>query len=193
MRKLLRALAVPLVVAGFGCRRTGRGSTRGPGGDAPPPVVTPWPGTHLAVMLYVDTVQNLHPKYGVLPTVGCSRTNFFKRGNGVVFRVWGIESSTGLILAPTNVKYAYVKIPGQPNLKLTFGKHGAKPDSPWFWTAAWDVAPDYPLGVVAFQVVFKTQLNKFGIFDQSALAADVPTDHRPVGRRARSCAAVLKS
>lgn len=139
----------------------------------PPPVQ----GKQLAVMLYADTVQNSHPKYGVVPQVGCSITNLFRRGNGVVFRVWGIEAKTGLALTPDNVKYAYVSLPNpadatQPTLmKLAYGAHGKGDAARSFWTAAWDVAPTYPLGVVPFKIVFKTKANKLGVFNQLGTSA----------------------
>ena len=138
---------------------------------------TPVQGSHMDVMLYVDTVQSTHPKYGVNPAIGCSITNYFQRGNGVVFRVWGVETSTGNALTTSNVKYAYVKVPNPANaasptiIKLNYGAHGTGATARAYWTAAWDVAPDYPLGVVPFRVVFRTVANKFGQFDQNYLPA----------------------
>ncbi len=92
-----------------------------PAGAQAPPTPNPFPGAKHQVFLYVDTVQNSHPKNpAVTPTVGCTQTNFFRRGQGVVFRAWGVETKTGEALTPDNVRYFYVTIPGQPNLKLSF-------------------------------------------------------------------------
>jgi hypothetical protein len=82
-----------------------------------------------------------------------------------VFRIWGTEAPTGSILSTENVKYAYVKIPGQPNLKLNWGAHGATSNRVWFWTAAWIIPKNYPLGTAATQIVFKTENNTFGRYD----------------------------
>lgn len=135
----------------------------------PPPVQ----GNHVDVLLSVDTVQDSHPTYGTIPAVGCSETNMFQQGNGVVFRVWGVETNTGDALTSANVKYAYVKLPNPANaasptiIKLAYGAHGTVS----YWTAAWNVPLNYPLGVVPFRVVFRTTAYKFGEFDQSKLPA----------------------
>lgn len=140
----------------------------------PAPGENPWPGRQLPVLLHVDTVTASpgESKYGVSYPKRCTWTNLFRRGEGAVFRVWGIEASTGKVLTPSAVKYAYVKIPGQPNLKLRFGPHGRTADAPWFWAARWDIPLDYPLGQVEFRVVIKTKLNNFGIWDQPKVFGD---------------------
>ena len=158
MKKLLTLTVAVLAAGAFGANALA---------DNPPPA-TPYPATHVDVLLYVDTVTSSRsvPK----PTNTCSQTNFFPQGTRVVFRMWGAETTAGAVLSPDNIKYAYVKIAGQPNLKLTFSKHGTLATSPSFWTAAWAIPADYPLGAVAYRVVVKTKANKFGIFDPSALA-----------------------
>ena len=117
------------------------------------------------VFLYVDTVNGTRPSGAKPRPVGCTQTNYFARGEQVVFRSWGSEAAKGDILSSENVKYAYVKIPGQPNLKLNWGAHGAPTNRVWFWSNAWIVPKNYPLGTAATQIVFKTESNKFGRFD----------------------------
>jgi hypothetical protein len=118
------------------------------------------------VFLYVDTVAGTRPASGVKPRpVGCSQSNYFVRGEQVVWRIWGSEAATGDILSAENVKYAYVKVPGQPNMRLNWGAHGATSNRVWFWTAAWVIPKDYPLGTARTQIVFKTEANTFGRFD----------------------------
>ena len=120
----------------------------------------------LNMFLYVDTVNGTRPAPGTAPRpVGCSHTNTFKRGEQVVFRVWGSLADTGEILSNANVKYAYVKTPGLPNLKLNWGGHGAATNRVWFWANAYLVPADYPLGNVTARIVFKTEDNKFGFYD----------------------------
>lgn len=128
----------------------------------------PFPGKKLDVFIYADTVTSSQSK--PTPAKVCSQTNFFTKGARVVFRMWGNEATTGLALTTDNVKYAYVKIAGQPNLKLTFGKHGKLATSPWFWSAAWAIPADYPIGAVSWRIVVKTKANKFGTFDPAALS-----------------------
>lgn len=117
------------------------------------------------VFLYVDTVNGSRPSGAKPRPISCTQTNYFARGEQVVFRIWGSEAATGDILSTENVKYAYVKIPGQPNLKLNWGPHGAATNRVWFWTAAWIVPKGYPLGTAMTQVVFKTESNTFGRYD----------------------------
>jgi hypothetical protein len=123
------------------------------------------PPKKLDVFLYVDTVNGTRPAGAKPRPIGCTQTNYFQRGEQAVFRVWGTEAATGDILSTENVKYAYVKIPGQPNLKLNWGAHGAVTNRVWFWTAAWNVPKGYPLGSAPTQIVFKTESNKIGRFD----------------------------
>jgi hypothetical protein len=120
----------------------------------------------IPVFLYVDTVNGTRPAPGTPPRpVGCTQTNNFKRGEQVVFRIWGSVADTGAILNTEIVKYAYVKLPGVPNMKLNWGAHGAQSNRVWFWTVPWIVPADYPLGAVTARIVFKTDENKFGLYD----------------------------
>ena len=120
----------------------------------------------LNVFLYVDTVNGSRPAPGTKPRpVGCTQWTNWKRGEQIVFRIWGSVADTGAILNTENVKYAYVSVPGQPNLKLNWGAHGAQTNRVWFWTAAWVVPADYPLGSLKARIVFKTEANKFGLYD----------------------------
>ena len=111
----------------------------------------------LAVFLYVDTVNGTRPVGAKPRPIGCTQTNTFKRGEQVVFRTWGTEATTGAILSTENVKYAYVKLAGQPNMKLNWGAHGATTNRVWFWTTPWIVPADYPLGALTARIVFKTE------------------------------------
>jgi hypothetical protein len=121
----------------------------------------------IPVPVYADTVSS--SRGDVRLSRVCTQTNMFPRKARVVFRAWAMDSSTGKPLSPLEIKYAYVKIPGQPNLGLTFGAHGTAPNQVKFWSAAWAIPADYPLGVVPFRIVFKTEGGQFGIFQQPAI------------------------
>ena len=118
-----------------------------------------------SVFLYVDTVNGTRPVGAKPRAIGCTQTNYFQRGEQVVFRIWGTEASTGAVLSTENVKYAYIKIPGQANMRLNWGAHGAATNRVWFWTTPWIVPKNYPLGAVTVRIVFKTEANKFGFYD----------------------------
>jgi hypothetical protein len=118
------------------------------------------------VFLYVDTVNGSRP-VGVAPRpFSCTQTNNFKRGEQVVFRIWGSEAATGDILSTANVAEAFVTVPGiaEP-LKLNWGAHGAQSNRVWFWTAAWVIPASYPLGTVTVRVDFKTEAGKAARYD----------------------------
>lgn len=118
------------------------------------------------VFLYVDTVNGSRP-VGVAPRpLSCTQTNNFKRGEQVVFRIWGSEAATGDILSTANVAEAFVTVPGiaEP-LKLNWGAHGAQSNRVWFWTAWFVIPPSYPLGTVTVRVDFKTEAGKTGRYD----------------------------
>jgi hypothetical protein len=127
----------------------------------------PYPATTVDVAVYGDTVSSSRGDVK-LPRV-CTQANNFPRKSRVVFRAWAVDTKTGKPIASADVKYAYVAIPGQPSLKLNFGPHGAVGNKVNFWSAAWAIPADYPLGVVPFRIVFKTLDNRFGIFRQPPL------------------------
>jgi hypothetical protein len=152
MRRLMLMLGVAAVMSGLAAPALAQQSA-----DAP----------KLDVFLYVDTVNGTRPAAAKPRPVGCTQTNVFKRGEQLVFRIWGTEAATGAVLSTENVKYAYVKIPGQPNMRLNWGAHGTASNRVWFWTVAWNIPTDYPLGTATFRVVFKTESDKFGTYDHS--------------------------
>ena len=126
-----------------------------------------YPAERVGIAMYVDTVTSSRGEVRLPRT--CTQTNYFPRRARVVFRMWAVDSRTGQALTPLDVKYVYVKIPGQPNLGMNFGPHGAAGARVNFWSAAWAIPADYPLGVVPFRIVLKTEDGRFGIFRQPAI------------------------
>ena len=55
--------------------------------------------------------------------------------------------------------------PGQPNLKMNWGAHGATSNRVWFWTTALIIPADFPLGDATAKIVFKTEEGTFGKSD----------------------------
>ena len=95
----------------------------------------------------------------------CTQTNTYTRGEQQVFRVWGSVAGSGDILSTENVKYAYVSVPGTPNMKMNWGSHGSATNKVWFWTSAWNLPADYPLGEATAKIVFKTEDDSFGTYE----------------------------
>lgn len=125
----------------------------------------PFPAKKVEVMVYGDTTTS--SRGDVKFSKACWQRNTFPLKSRVVFRMWAVDVAKGTPVTDIDVKYVYVKIPGQPNLKMGFGKHGKLADSPYFWTGAWAIPADYPLGTVSFRFVVKTKDNKFGYFEQA--------------------------
>jgi len=147
MRKLITHAAVGLlttasltagVVAGASATTT-----------TSPPVTAPpiQTNSHHPLFLYIDTVEGAGGNPA--PAAACAMTNLFAPGQLVVFRMWGIDATTGgLALTQKNVEKAFVHIPGlSAPIPLTYGAHGKVA----FWSAAWSTK-GYPPGIVNFTV-----------------------------------------
>jgi hypothetical protein len=124
------------------------------------------PASPVDIALYVDSVNGTSPVGAAKRPIGCTQTNVFKRGEQVVFRVWGFDLKSGDTLATDNVDTASATIPGVATpLTLNYGAHGATGNKVFFWSAPWIVPPDFPLGDVTVHVALKTDSGKTGTFD----------------------------
>ena len=87
-------------------------------------------------------------------------------GATVVFRAYAVDGKTRTVIAAKDVKYFYVKIPNQPNVKLTYNAQapGATPRMPW--SGAWTVPAAYPLGLVDFKILITLEAKRRGQFVQ---------------------------
>jgi len=120
----------------------------------------------LDVALYVDSVNGTRPTAATPRPVGCTQTNVFKRGEQFVLRTWGTAMETGDILSTENVETATFTIPGvAAPITLNWGPHGATSNRVWFWTNAWNIPSDFPLGDTTLRVSFKLDSGKVGNFD----------------------------
>ncbi|MHB8642810.1 MAG: hypothetical protein ACYDA3_07995 [Gaiellaceae bacterium] len=140
--------------------------------SSPPPTFTPGPtsaGTapadSLDVSLYVDSVNGTRPTGAPARPIGCTQTNVFKRGEQFVLRTWGTDLTTGDVLSSDNVSEAHFTIAGQPDIKLNWGAHGAVGAKVFFWTNAWNIPADFPLGELTVHVVFTLESGKTGSYD----------------------------
>jgi hypothetical protein len=152
--------------------------------DQPPPIPTPpgeqnpWPGKQFDIFFYVETLTASPGEsvYGKAAPTRCTQTNFFARGERVVWHISAVNTRAGTIIASKDVKYAYLVIPGMKNIGVTFTPHGRDPaTAPWTWTARWDVPLDYPLGVVPFKLVMKLKgwpKGKVATFTQIPIALE---------------------
>jgi hypothetical protein len=90
--------------------------------------------------------------------------NFFAPGKTVAFRAYAVDRKTHKQLQKINVKYFYVKIPNQKNVKLRYRKKGAT--GRYVWRGTWKVPASYPSGIVAFKVLVRTKSGRTGSFTQ---------------------------
>jgi hypothetical protein len=126
-----------------------------------PPTFGPAPtglgasGISNQVAHYVDSVNGTRPAGAAPRLIGCSQTNVFKRGEQFVIRAWGMDLKTQVVLSDENVESASLSIPGQPDVKITYGGHGATGLKVWFWSGAWNIPKDYALGSVTLKLTYK--------------------------------------
>ncbi|MBI4187493.1 MAG: hypothetical protein HY530_08340 [Chloroflexi bacterium] len=139
-----------------------------PGAPPPPPPPTPPPAKTVPLFFYVDTVTAGpgESKYNVDASRYCVINGVFKRGMHIVWRMEVVDTTTSKVLQKTDVSSAVLKLPHGETKNFNFGRHGATEDAPWFWTAAWDAPPDYPLGVLDFTIEVTTNDGKTGTFKQ---------------------------
>ena len=118
--------------------------------------------SNLDVALYGDVVA------GHSRPVACTQTNVFKVGEMVIPRAFGYQLSDGTVLTMENVATATFTVPGSPApivTTLNFGSHGATGQKVEYWTGAWTIPVDYPIGDINVHMTFKTVAGKTGELD----------------------------
>ena len=126
----------------------------------PPPTVVPFPAPLLGpVFVSAQTVD---------PTGAMQ--NQFAPGSSVIFRAYAVDSKTHKVLLAKDVKYFYVTIPNQPNVKLTYSPTAKGASGRLSWTGTWAVPATYPLGTVAFKMLVKAESKRIGQFVQMPVA-----------------------
>ena len=138
-----------------------------PGVPAPTEPVPPAPAVR-EIFFYVDTVTAGagESKFNVDADRYCVISSTFRRGMHIVWRVIASDN-TGTELQADDIEEAVLQLPHGEDVNFRFGKHGEV----WFWTAAWDVPPDYPLGHVDFTVQFTTKDGRSGTYKQIPVSA----------------------
>lgn len=119
--------------------------------QAPPPS---WPPGKMQVFVAANTVTATNGQ----------QSNVFSRGSSVVFQAYAVDLKTKKVLTGKDVKYFYVAIPDQPNVKMAWGAKG-------LWTGTWTIPSTYPLGVVGFRILVQTNAKRYGSFYQAPVSA----------------------
>ena len=164
MKKVVLSIIAALSGLAFAAGLASAAPAVSPGQPAPlvtPPGVesNPWPGKQAnGIFFYVETVTASPGEsvWGGAAATRCTQTNFFARKERAVWHIAAADTKTGKILTNKDVAYAYLKVAGMENIPVTFVPHGKDPaTAPWTWTARWDIPPDYPVGIVNFELVMK--------------------------------------
>ena len=69
--------------------------------------------------------------------------NYFAPGSTVVFRAYAVDQKTKKVLAANDVRYFYVTIPGQPNVKLKYNPTAPGATAAMPWVGTWTVPATY--------------------------------------------------
>jgi hypothetical protein len=94
-------------------------------------------------------------------------SSWFKPGEQVTFRAFAIDRKTNKLVEAKDVKYFYVTIPSQPNVKLHFDPAVSMKNMPW--TGTWTV-PSTAAGQVSFRILIKLKAKRTGEFVQMPVA-----------------------
>ncbi len=100
------------------------------------------PAGKVDTVIYADSVNGTGPKGAAPRPVGCTQTNVYKRGEQFVLRTWGFDLTDRTVFSTDNVSEAHFTIPGQPNVTLNWGSHGAQ--KVFFWTNFWKIPVRLP-------------------------------------------------
>ncbi len=136
----------------------------------PPPAIPASFQQPVALYIYADTVtagpgeSRFNYDAAGIPNPSCVASSVFRRGMHLVWRYEAVETASGKRLTDAEVERAAVRLPNGEELTGRFSRHGAGADAPWFWTSAWDVPLDYPMGVLDWEIVVTTKDGKRGSF-----------------------------
>lgn len=128
--------------------------------DTAPPTVVPFPATSVGPVFVAAQTAT---------TTG-AMSSWFAPGATVVFRAYALDTKIDKVLATKDVKYFYVAIPNQPNVKLKFDPAAPGATARMAWTGTWIVPSAYPSGIVNFKVLVKTNAKRIGMFVQMPVA-----------------------
>jgi hypothetical protein len=101
------------------------------------------------------TVENL---FVAAQTVGTSgaMSSWFTPGSQIVFRAYAVDPKTKKVVDPKSVRYFYVTIPNQPNVKLKYDESAPGASKGMPWSGVWSVPATYS-GYVPFKVLVQVK------------------------------------
>jgi hypothetical protein len=133
----------------------------------PPPIAAPFPSaTAGPVFIAAQTV-----------TATGALQNQFAPGQTVIFRAYAVDAKAKAKkeLVAKDVKYFYVSIPNQPTVKMTYNPKAPGASGRMVWVGTWTVPTTYPLGLVPFKILVKTEFKRIGQFVQMPVSSAMLT------------------
>ena len=103
-----------------------------------------------------DKVQQVFVAAQTVTSDG-SLSSWFAPGSSVVFRAYAVDPKSHKVVDPKLVKYFYVTIPNEPNVKLKYGATAPGASTGLPWTGVWNVPSGYAAGSVPFKILIKVQ------------------------------------
>ncbi|HXH97025.1 MAG TPA: hypothetical protein VNH40_07425 [Gaiellaceae bacterium] len=100
-------------------------------------------------------------------------TNYFAPGSKVVFRAYAVNTKTKKLVAAKDMKFFYVKIPNQPNVKLAYSPTGAGATKGMPWVGTWSIPADFKAGLVPIDIRIKLKSRRTGQFVQMPVASSM--------------------
>lgn len=131
--------------------------------SGPGPAAAAAPTGKATTVIYADSVNGTRPAGAAPRPIGCTQTNVFKRGEQFVLRTFGFDLAEKAVLSIDNVTEAHFSVPGQPDIKLNWGGHGAQ--KVFFWTNAWQIPATFPLGDATVHISFTLTSGKVAALD----------------------------
>jgi hypothetical protein len=128
--------------------------------DTAPPATTPFPASSVGPLFIAGQTVN---------TTG-AMASAFAPGATVVFRAYAVDTKTSKLLKAKDVKYFYVTIPNQPNVKLRYDASAPGATARMPWTGTWTIPAGYAAGVVNFKILAKATSKRVGSFVQIPVA-----------------------
>ena len=92
-------------------------------------------------------------------TADGAMSSWFAPGGSVVFRAYAVDPVSRKVVDPKTVRYFYVTIPNQPNVKLKYGAAAPGASTGLPWTGTWTIPASYSAGVVGFRILIQLKHN----------------------------------
>jgi hypothetical protein len=99
-------------------------------------------------------------------TTDGTMTNYFAPGSTVVFRAYAVDTKTKKLVDAKQMRFFYVKIPNEPNVKLAYNPSGPGATKNMPWVGSWTIPASFAAGKVPIDIRIKLKSHRTGQFVQ---------------------------